>query len=372
MKKIKLFLFLLAGPVIFITCKKKELPKDIEENDPQFYFSGTVNGNNITITAGQNNYYMYSSFEQDANNLYHFSGTLKQQNCSNCPNSIEIIINDHRFSGTNGNSGADSAFIFKYYPVASGNPLPIKHNVQFYSLFNKYSQNYLWNFGDGSTSNNPSPFHIFRTGEYNICLTVQDTSGCSNSVCNIQKFGNMGFDLKTSITASSISTLTATFTHSTIGLPPYNFLWNFGDNSTSTSAVPSHNYINQGRYPVSLRVIDAANDTAYANLNYLTSNANNCTTNYFVTGVSAVPNYAGFSNIEINWTDANGVVYKSNNLSQPPNSYFKILKAEDYHNNESGQNTKKLTVEFNCMVYNAANTGVLIENARAVIVAAYK
>lgn len=371
MKKIKLFLFLIAGSTLFFTCKKKELPVDEELNNPQFYFSGRINGTQYDFTAGQNNYYMYSSYSQNANNLYEFSGNLKQENCTNCINSIEIIINDHRLSATNGASGADSAFIFKYYPILSGNPLPIKHNAQFYSIFNKYSQNYQWNFGDGTTGFGPMTSHIFRTGEYNVIHTVHDTDGCVNSVSNIQKFGNMGDDCRTSINASSTSTLTATFTHSTIGLPPYNFLWNFGDGNMSTQAIPSHNFVNQGRYAISLRVIDATNDTAYANLNYLTPNANSCTTNYLLTGVSPIPNPSGFSNVTIKWTDANGTVYSSNDFAQSPNSYFKILKAEDYSTNESGQKTKKLTVAFSCKVFNGANS-LQIDNATAVIAVAYK
>lgn len=371
MKKIKLFVFLIAGSVMFFTCKKKELPIDEEQNDPQFYFSGKINGTQYDITAGQNNYYMYSSYMQEASNLYKFSGIIKTQNCNTCTNAIEIIINDHCLSAPNGTSGADSAFRDRYYPIQSGNPLAIKHNVQFYSIFNKFSQNYQWNFGDGSMGYGPMTSHIFRTGEYNVTLTVQDTNGCTNSVSNIQKFGNMGNDCKTSINASSTSTLTATFTHSTIGLPPYNFLWNFGDGNMSTQAIPSHSFVNQGRYAVSLRVIDAANDTAYANLNFLTPNATNCTTNYLLTGVSPLPNPNGYSNIVIKWTDANGIVFTSNDFAQAPNSYFKILKAEDYTNNDSGQKTKKLTVEFSCKVFNGANS-MLIENATAIIAVAYK
>lgn len=368
MKKLSLFLF---SALILFSCKKKELPKDTQENDPQFYFSGKVNGTQINIHAGVNEYYMFSSYLVDANNLYTFKSALQPSNCSNCPNSLQVEIKDHRFSVTNGSSGSDSAFTFKYYPLCSGNSLPVKHSASFYSLFNKFSQNFHWNFGDGTTSNAPNPVHVFRTGEFNVSLTVQDTNGCVNSVTNIQKFGNLGADCRTNITANSTSTLTATFTHSTIGLPPYNFLWNFGDGNTSTMAIPSHSFVLQGRYPVSLRVIDAANDTAYANLNYLTPNAANCTTNYLLTGVYGLPNPAGFSNVVIKWTDANGIVYSSNDFAQPPISFFKIIKAEDCENNELGQKTKKLTVEFSCRVYNGSSS-LMIENAKAVIAVAYK
>lgn len=373
MKQLKSILFLtVIGTSLFVACKKKELPKNIEENDPQFYFSGTVNGTPTTIKAGIDGYYMYSSYQQDANNLYSFIGDLKPVNCTSCPNSISIQINDHRLSNTNGVSGADSAFLLRYYPLMSGNPTPCWYSAQFYPIFNKYSTNYNWNFGDGTTSTQMYPTHKFwGAGDYNVCLTVQDTDGCANSLCNIEKIGNMGDDCKTSINSSSTSTLTATFTHSTIGLPPYNFLWNFGDGNTSTSAIPSHNFSTMGRYGVSLRVIDARNDTAYANLNYLTPNATTCTTNYLLTGVTPLSNPVGFSNVVINWTDASGNVYTSNDFAQPMSSYFKVLKAENYNDNSNGQQTKKLTVQFSCKVFKGSSS-MLIENGQAVIVVAYK
>lgn len=372
MKKFNLFLFITICTSVFFSCKKKELPKNEEENTPIFYFQGNVNGAFYDIKAGVDGYYMNSLYNQSGNNLYGFVADLKQNNCSSCPNSISIEIKDHRISNLNGASGADSAFSFKYYPVMSGNPLPVMYSVQYYSLFNKYSINYLWAFGDGTTSNLANPTHIYRgAGEYNVCLTVQDTDACSNSVCNMQKIGNMGLDCSTAITASSTSTLTATFTHSTLGTPPYSFLWNFGDSNTSTAPVPSHNYSIQGRYGVSLRVIDAMNDTAFANLNYLTPNGTDCTTNYIVTSAFGLPNPAGFSNVIIKWTDASGNQYSSNDFAQPPGSYFKILSVEDYHDNDNGQKTKKLTVQFNCHVYKGSSS-MLIENAKAVIVVAYK
>lgn len=372
MKNKVLFFVLTVATCLLTFCKKKELPQNTEENSPQFYFSGNVNGSFVELKAGIDEYYMYSNYSQDQNGVYHFIANLKKTNCNTCLNSISIELNDHRKSNLNGISGADSAFVFKYYPIISGSPLPMLFTAQFYSIFNHAATSYLWNFGDGSTSASQYPTHTFRgAGEYNVCLTVQDTDYCSNSICNIQKIGNMGADCITSINASSTATQSATFTHSTLGLPPYNFLWNFGDGATSNSPIPSHSYTAQGRYSVSLRVIDSRNDTAFANLNYLTVNSTSCTTNYLMTGLNGISNPFALSNIVIKWTDTSGNQYTSNDFAQPPTSYFKVLKAENYHDNDNGQKTKKLTVQFTCKVFNGLNS-ILIENAQAVIVVAYK
>jgi gliding motility-associated-like protein len=44
--------------------------------------------------------------------------------------------------------------------------------------------NYLWNFGDGDTSVEVSPRHIFpATGTFDVCLTAENEAGCSNTIC---------------------------------------------------------------------------------------------------------------------------------------------------------------------------------------------
>ena len=44
---------------------------------------------------------------------------------------------------------------------------------------------YLWDFGDGTTSNQPFPSHTYATpGRYAVCLTVSDGAGCSFSFCD--------------------------------------------------------------------------------------------------------------------------------------------------------------------------------------------
>jgi hypothetical protein len=44
---------------------------------------------------------------------------------------------------------------------------------------------YLWDFGDGTTSNLEFPSHTYSTpGYYVVCLTVSDGAGCSFSFCD--------------------------------------------------------------------------------------------------------------------------------------------------------------------------------------------
>lgn len=44
---------------------------------------------------------------------------------------------------------------------------------------------YLWDFGDGNQSTQASPSHTYATpGQYTLCLTITDATGCSNTYCD--------------------------------------------------------------------------------------------------------------------------------------------------------------------------------------------
>jgi hypothetical protein len=44
---------------------------------------------------------------------------------------------------------------------------------------------YFWDFGDGTTSNLAYPTHVYDTlGLYTICLTISDTSNCTDTYCD--------------------------------------------------------------------------------------------------------------------------------------------------------------------------------------------
>lgn len=374
MKKQHILPVLLICAGLFSTCKKKDLPEAEPGNDPQFYFRGTVNGSDFALDAGINDYYMYSGYSQNSNGCYSFLGHLKPVNCTSCPNSIRIEINDHINSPMNGISGADSAFIPTCYPYFTTVPGPITYTVQFFPLWSGGGNvSYLWNFGDGSSTSAFSPTHTFkRPGEYQVSLSATDTNSCTSTITNTQKFGITDNLCNSTISVSTTSSLTAAFSNTTSGYGPgpYSFNWDFGDGNFSSQANPSHTYANQGMYPVSLRVVDNNNDTTKANFNYSTPYNMICAVNYVILSKGDLPNYNAWSNVVVRWYDSNGEEYASTNV-QPSSSYFRIVSSEDYHDNENGQKTKKLHVRFTCKVYNGVNS-MDINNADAVIVVAYK
>jgi PKD repeat protein len=60
---------------------------------------------------------------------------------------------------------------------------------------------YLWDFGDGSSSSLQFPIHSYATnGPFNLCLTIDDGNGCTDTYCDSISnqgvwFRDSGFDL---------------------------------------------------------------------------------------------------------------------------------------------------------------------------------
>lgn len=122
------------------------------------------------------------------------------------------------------------------------------------------TSNYLWTFGDGSSSTMANPTHTYaQSGVYYYCMQVDScppvcdsllvgsTASCNalwtvDSVNSINFAGNVVlWNLSTGGTA----------------INPLNYIWDWGDGTTSTGQYPMHTYSDTGIYEICLTVFDA-------------------------------------------------------------------------------------------------------------------
>ncbi|MBL7933661.1 MAG: PKD domain-containing protein [Bacteroidia bacterium] len=369
--KLLTYSLIFALLITSLSCKKKEYPEDVViTNAPVYYSRLKVNDLPLTLQAGIDDYYMYSSYKQDSNNVYGFIGELKKSTCDNCTNSLKIQINDYKTSVFNSPVIADSSFKMGKYGFFAG-AKELSYSVNFKSSV--VSDEYAWNFGDGTTSTEKDPVHTFiKPGKYNVCLTTRNNNGCMSTICNVQRVES-GNPFKASISVLSSNGNTVVFASSySGGTAPFKYFWSFGDGSTSTAVNPVCNYKYRGGYPVSLMIIDSKNDTARANFNAVTQNdMSSCATNYSVANISPVQTNLALSNVAVSWKDASGVEYVSNTGQQSDDAYFEVTSISNGGLNEKGQPTVKLQIRFSCKVYNG-NKVIKLTDAETVICVAYR
>jgi len=121
--------------------------------------------------------------------------------------------------------------------------------------------NYLWNFGDGTTGNGPTPQHQYtQTGYYTISLDVTNSGGCSNSATygrTLRLVSGVQTNFTWSETGNSCTApFSLDFLNQTAGPGNLTYTWNFGAGAapaSSTAASPAGiSYPAAGSYPVTL------------------------------------------------------------------------------------------------------------------------
>ncbi|MFY0674272.1 MAG: PKD domain-containing protein [Bacteroidia bacterium] len=127
---------------------------------------------------------------------------------------------------------------------------------------------YMWYFGDGNTSTDQDPDHVYaNSGTYTISLVVTTNKGCTDSsaysvsvasqpladftASNDCVHNNITFTNATSVACGTVS----------------QYLWDFGDGNTqtlTTNSNPSHKYASAGTYDVELVIVlaNSVRDTA--------------------------------------------------------------------------------------------------------------
>jgi PKD repeat protein len=118
---------------------------------------------------------------------------------------------------------------------------------------------WYWDFGDGTTSTDENPTHIFSDSNtiYNVRLSVTDSFGCTgNTVKAIQNNNLIGVS---TVSQKGCAGEPIQFTLKTKTFRSY--IWNFGDSTTSTDPTGSHAYKQGGWYSPTVMVKDEGGNT---------------------------------------------------------------------------------------------------------------
>lgn len=116
---------------------------------------------------------------------------------------------------------------------------------------------FLWNFGDGSFSNQPSPTHTFsKAGSFEVMLSHSSVGGGNihnkpvSDLIVIHEAPEASFNFLKQEYENTVPSVH--FENRSLGGRTYE--WDFGDGTTSTVAHPDHVYKKRGTYTVTLLV----------------------------------------------------------------------------------------------------------------------
>ena len=144
----------------------------------------------------------------------------------------------------------------KPIPAFVANPLIVcaRDTVSFTDLSTGVVDFWLWNFGDGTTSNLQNPVYNYNdTGYFSVQLIV-GSNGCFDSTLIVNYIQVKPPIANFTVGINCTNRFLRTFTDRSIGADSW--LWNFGDGTTSTQQNPVHTYTTPGVYNIKLTVVN--------------------------------------------------------------------------------------------------------------------
>jgi len=130
---------------------------------------------------------------------------------------------------------------------------------------------WFWDFGDGTTSTDQNPVHIYQNeGTYTVTLTARNNFGFDSRVRTdlITVGGGAAVDFTADQTTVGIGRI-VTFTDLSTSSPTQ-WVWDFGDGSTGTGSKPDHVYRAPGVYDVTLTASNPSMTNSRTKNQYIT------------------------------------------------------------------------------------------------------
>jgi PKD repeat protein len=157
---------------------------------------------------------------------------------------------------------------FSAFPKTGITPLKVLFTDKSTGIHNSWK----WTFGDGHTSKDKNPVHIYsQEGKYNVSLTVSNAAGNNTTtksnyiVVNALKAPVAAFN---AYPRSGYAPLKVLFIDKSTGIHN-SWKWTFGDGHTSKDKSPVHRYSKAGNYTVSLTVSNAAGNNTTTMSDYI-------------------------------------------------------------------------------------------------------
>lgn len=159
-------LFYLTTLFLIVSCKKEKLPELPTSNNPVFKIEGTIDGQTVSIAAGDDDYFMHSK-EFTFNNVTQWQGRL-----SNGTNAFEITLSDGIIDVPNSSYDLTQLNYLSITEMPNA-PLLILDKT---NLSNgEFIQSVKW-IVNGEVQTTEGPLLIYEPGKHTICAEITFTN----------------------------------------------------------------------------------------------------------------------------------------------------------------------------------------------------
>jgi hypothetical protein len=354
--------------LLLFACKKEQLP--ISSNgDPELFVNAIIGQQEIELIAGVDGYYsnakLYSAtipinVGEFAGSFFHyFEPASKPQ--------LEFRLRNHKI-GVQENSDLEITLqnmSLDYYSKETKEYYP----VQFTSDISDLTDNYLWDFGDGSSSTEENPLHYYPFDEIHK-YHVRLSSDCEDTAISSDVFLRPN-PCSGIISVNPIDSNGNGFIYKAIvyGVEPIQYQWTLNNGIIANTAEIKYDYpLDSSRIEhLRLTAIDAVGCKVEIAKKHAVGNITSCYSNfsYIPNPIEELVDLEGLGKIEIIYTDELGKVYSSFNGDQPATSNFIIDQIEEFVQTSDGNNTKVLEVRFKCTVFDPSGNSLIIDGGKA-------
>ncbi len=362
--------------LFLVACQPEDIPEPI--SGPTVF---SISGGGIDIVAGEDDFYLFTSYEQDSMGVFQYISSFEklEPDCdTSCQEYFRIIIKEESSStlpvpdiNTVLNSdlfytgsAVNSVQRLSYDMQLSTNgvpPLQVRYRLNDDPFFT--SVNLTDTIFDRPLAN---PLN-------KVFMEATDAVGCISSIERV--FDNTGLpDLNVEITTPMDTVIfdSLLLIASATGMGLFDYTW---ENSSSLNDT---NYVMvfPGMFNQAKVSVNNGNSSATAGVGvYSTTQTGNgnliCNTNLDISLDTITIANPNLITITIEYGTNNGIVYRSDVITQPASSFFDITSAADYFDNENGEATKKATVNFNCQLRSASGSLLDIIGGNGIIAIAH-
>ena len=357
-------IYILLVVTAFASCKKVEL--DVPIDTPVFSVDATVDGLTLDWSAGDDDFYMFTEFSKDNLEVYTLTGRLaKDSSCVNdCEESLTFSIRGNAITPSINDFNIDQAIMLNtalgYKKMDTLSMVEIIETYTFEGLLvdainGNPTANYFWLINGDTLSGQTVNYNSTNVSNIDFSVEMTDNFGCTASYAqfNLDSFSDCNLDIEVSGGNGNFS-IVPTFSN---GAFPLN-TWNNNPINTDSSfeITPNNQFGNE-------LFLTTTDSIGLCTLDVKMCLEQDSLGGGMIVGVK-VPQISysiqqdtipdpidnQFSKVEIQYQDATGT-YSSFN-GENDNSTFTITKVENFEDNENGEKTKVLTIDYDAVLYN--------------------